>query len=45
LSTRRTLSIQEVGDRNKVGAIGVDRLVFEHVVGMALRTGAHVLLA
>lgn len=42
---REVLSVQEVADGNGVALLRLDRGVLEHLVGVALRADAHVLLA
>lgn len=42
---RRTLSVHEVADGNRVAALGLGGLAVEHVVGMAVGADTHVLLA
>jgi hypothetical protein len=40
-----TLSVKEVGDWDSVTAVSVNRSVLEHLLGMRLRSDAHVLLS
>ena len=42
---RHTLSVQEVADGDGVSGLGIDRGIFEHLIGVLLGTHAHVLLA